>query len=92
MNTKTIKVTLTFEMSEQQSKLFMQSSIERVINTSVRIIEAIPSNTTNEEEAFVNLEDWHEWKATICGLWNGMHDAIYRHLAGMSASDKPYRL
>lgn len=84
---KEITVSVTFKMDERTARLFMQSSIERVINTSMRCVEK-----PDLEVIDINLEDWQEWKPVVCSMWNALHDAIYRSKAGMAANEEAYRL
>lgn len=84
---KDITVTVTFKMDERTAMLFMQSAIERVINTSVRCIEK-----PDLEVRDINLEDWQEWKPVVCSMWGALHDAIYRSKASMPANEQPYQL
>lgn len=84
---KPIQITLTFEMDEATARLFLQSSIERVINTSIACIER-----PNLEWRDINLEDWEEWKPVVCSLWNAVHDAVYRSKASMPPSDTKFAL
>lgn len=84
---KETTVTVTFKMDERTAKLFMQSAIERVINTSTRMIER-----PNLEDRDINLEDWQEWKPIVVSLWGALHDAIYRDKAGMPANTEAFTL
>lgn len=74
---KTIQVTCVFEMDERTAKLFLQSSIERVINTSIQIIHEAPE----QEHSWVNLEDWNDWRQVIVSIWTGLHNKIFRELS-----------
>lgn len=88
-----MKVTVQFEMDDHTAKLFMQSAIERVINTSTRIIDNYGEIEVNHfEDKDQNLEDWQEWKPIVLTLWNAMHDAVYRNRAGVVANTQPYVL
>jgi hypothetical protein len=92
---KTVPVTLSFEMDEKTAKLFLQSSIERVINTTLRVLEHANSITPTPdafENAGINEEDWLEWKPVICSMWSAMHDAVYRKMADMEPSDRTFEL
>ena len=92
---KTVTVTLSFEMDEKTAKLFLQSSIERVINTSIQMIETV-ERIPNSAELFphtsVNLEDWAEWKPAVCMMWNAIHDAIFRTRSDLPPSDRTYTI
>lgn len=82
-----VKVTVTFEMDEKTAKLFLQSSIERVINTSISIIENVDG-----ENVDINLEDWNEWKPVVCSMWNAIHDAVFRVKSGIPPSERSFTL
>ena len=75
---KTVTVTVQFEMDERTAKLFLQSSIERVINTSIGIIEQ--DRNAHDENQYINLEDWNEWKPVVQSIWIALHDKVYRFL------------
>lgn len=84
---KTVKVQLTFEMDEKTAKLFLQSAIERVINTSINLAEK-----SEHEDAYINVEDWIEWKPVVTSMWTAMHDAVYRSLSNIEQSDRVFTL
>jgi hypothetical protein len=69
-----MKVTMTFEISEEHAKLISECSIERVINQSVKMIEYYSDDVDTE----VNLEDWKSCKTLVVNMWNGLRDGIYR--------------
>lgn len=69
-----MKVVVEFEMDERTANLFLQSSIERVINTSIDMIEKI------NDPSGVNLEDWDEWKPLVCGMWIALHDSVFKEM------------
>lgn len=50
---------------QREDVLLLQNSIERVINTSMRILER-----SNHPDASMNLEDWIELKELVVKLWN----------------------
>lgn len=89
MAEKKVQITLTFEMDERTAKLFLQSSIERVINTSIRMLDKCADN---EEDQYINLEDWNEWKPVLCSMWTAMHDALFRSFSSMPASGRTWTL
>jgi len=74
---KTVKVSVTFEMDERTARLFLQSSIERVINTSMEIV----GKAQKLDHSGCNLDDWDEWKPVVTGMWSAMHDKVYRVLS-----------
>lgn len=87
MHNNAISLTVSFDMDERTAKLFLQSAIERVISTSTRIVEK-----SSDEDAYINLEDWQEWKPVICSIWVALHDAAYRKLSGMPESNRAFIL
>lgn len=86
---KTVQVTVTFQMDERTAKLFQQSSIERVINTSINMIER---HAKNAGDQYINLEDWQEWKPVIVSMWVALHDGVFRFFRGMESNTEPFSL
>lgn len=84
---QTIRVTISFDMDEITARLFLQSSIERVINTSIGCI-----TKPDLELRDINLEDWDEWKPVVCSMWNAMRDAIYRCKNNMPMNETTFTL
>lgn len=82
-----MKITLNFEMDDKTAKLFLQSSIERVINTSMRMVLDNPDNDSG-----VNYEDWEEWKPVILTFWIAAHDAVVRNNHSMGQSENVFTL
>jgi hypothetical protein len=58
------------------------NSLERVINTAMRLAESIASRQriTPElrEDADTNLQDWKELKSIASALWNEARDRAFR--------------
>ena len=74
-----MKVTITYELSDEAYKLIRECSIERVINESVRIIEENTNEGVSENsDADNNLSDWDSCKRTVVALWDAMRDAGFR--------------
>lgn len=86
-----MKITLNLEMDDQTAKLFLHSAIERVINSSLRIIENQEGYNEHEFTGY-NLEDWREWKPIIVCLWCAIHDAVYRQKNDLPESDQTFVL
>lgn len=82
-----MRITITFEMDTKTANLFLLSSIERVINTSLRIVEK-----SSKEDAYINSEDWEEWKPVVVGMWNGMHDKIFRVMSAIPDDNRVFTL
>jgi len=55
-----------------RERLLLTNSIERVINTSIRLVE-----TTDDEDTFINLEDWDALKPIVVDLWNKARDEAF---------------
>ncbi len=72
MARRTIKVLVEFELDEQTDVFFRSSSIERVINTSMGILE-----DSQEMNADINYSDWSEWKPVIVAMWQGVWNALF---------------
>lgn len=80
-----MKVTVTFEIPEETARLFRQSSIERVINTSLTLMRY--NNADKHPDWTVNHEDWQEWKPVVVSMWQGVSDAIYRESIKMEPNE-----
>lgn len=81
------RITLSFDLDDKTAKLFLQSSLERVINTSVKLVE-----TTDLGDTDVNLEDWREWKPVVVTFWNVAHDAIFRMQSDLAPDGRVFAL
>jgi hypothetical protein len=87
MNKETVHLSVSFEMDKRTRNLFLESAIERVINTSIKIVES-----SEDDDAWINLEDWQEWKPVIVSIWIALHDAAYRHANGMPQNERLFTL
>jgi hypothetical protein len=71
-------------ISERQrvDSILSNNSIERVINTTKRLAEAIASRQpiTRElrEDADINLLDWEELKPIVVALWNEARNRAFQ--------------
>jgi len=74
-----MKVSVTFEVSEATAKLVIHNAIERVINTSIEVLNECESGD-DEQDSMIerNIEDWEMSKATVCQLWGALRDAVFR--------------
>lgn len=81
-----MKVTLSFEMNEGTAKLFLISALERVINTSMKIV------LQSSGDGDINHDDWEEWKPIVVTFWTAMHDAVYRAKQGLPPSPTIFTL
>jgi hypothetical protein len=60
-----MKVTITFDVKDDTNMVNARNSLERVINTTIRILSEIdPAGVEDEsaEELQVNIEDWEVCK------------------------------
>jgi len=81
------KVTITFELDEVAERLFLQSVVERVISTSMAIVER-----STHDDSEINIEDWLEWRPIVVTFWAAVHDEVYRYKRKMSSSNRVYLL
>src|SRR5262245_17294279 len=64
---------LPLELSEAEERLLLENSVERVINTSMRIVEK-----SRDEDAAVNYEDWEALKWLVVKLFNAARDQAFK--------------
>jgi hypothetical protein len=62
---------MAFELTEREKALIRISSVERMINTTIRLVERLrrSSNAAIAEDASINWSDWREHKALVTKLW-----------------------
>ena len=61
-------------------RILLENSVERVINTSIRLIKKVPLTTAaDHEDVSVNLEDWEELKPIVVALWNEARNRARAH-------------
>jgi len=79
-----VKVTVTFEVSEATEKLVLQCSLERVINTSIKLIDGIECEKDDAaiDQIDTNLNDWTDCKYAASHLWNALRDGVFRAKTG----------
>lgn len=80
-----MKITVEMEISEETARYISNNSIERVINTAIRMAEAvatrkIPASTA--EDAEMSIEDLSDCKMIATQIWNDTRNAILLKLFG----------
>jgi hypothetical protein len=76
-----VKVTVTFEVSDDTSMVVARNSLERVINTTASILGEIdPAGVedASAEELQANIEDWEICKPIAVSLWKALRDGCLR--------------
>ncbi len=63
---------------EVRVRLIAENSLERVINTTIRLLEGVSDRELREELRHTNLEDWKALKTTACALWDEERDRNFR--------------
>jgi len=66
---------MAYELTEREKDQICKNSIERVINTTIRLLEL--EKMHNEEYAAVNYEDWIDLKVLTVKLWDRERNAIF---------------
>lgn len=62
---------------EQKRDLqLLQNSIERVINSTIKILNTDPAKV-DQELIDINLQDWEELKPVVDHIWNEARTAAY---------------
>jgi hypothetical protein len=76
-SSKLAKITIEVELTTRQMQEIRLCSLERVINTSTRLLSQVLFRTEgNQEDQQVNLEDWDLCKIIATDLWNAARNAI----------------
>jgi len=77
-------MTSSFELTEREKEAIRINSVERMINTTLRLIRPLRKsyNTATAEDASINYEDWTELKSLVTKLWNRERDTIFREMQG----------
>lgn len=65
------------DLDKNERRLLLDNSIERVINTSIQIIER-----SRHEDADMNLEDWKALKWLTVKLWNDARNEAFKKNQG----------
>jgi len=68
-----MKKPATTEFTYEEEQQLLQNAIERVINTSIRILKK-----STDEDADMNLEDWDELKWLTTKLWNMARGRVFK--------------
>jgi hypothetical protein len=67
-------------LTERENVLF-DNSIERVINTTLQLLEHITfKNADKEELRGVNVDDWHNIKRHVVDIWNEARNEAFKRL------------
>jgi hypothetical protein len=83
-----MKVTVTFEISDEAVREICECSVERVINTSMTIAR----EKHYEDLKDVNISDWQAGKPIVVTMWNAVRDAIFRVNHGSKEVGGPWVL
>ncbi|MGD9727631.1 MAG: hypothetical protein AB7L09_21520 [Nitrospira sp.] len=72
-----------FALTEAEKKYILSNSVERMINTTLRILESEPLQRPKTDDYLgelvsTNHEDWTDLKATVVKLWDRERDRIFR--------------
>lgn len=70
-----MKVTVTFDVGEESDMVIGSNSVERVINTTTRIVS---ETERDEDEVDTNIQDWEICKPIVVNIWNAVRDGIFR--------------
>lgn len=79
------------QMSEYERNLF-DNSIERVINTTIRILEHLPVANLSEhvqEDIDINIQDWNDLKKTVVHWWNEARNEAFKKYNDQILTAKP---
>lgn len=63
---------------EIRERVIAENSLERVINTTIRLLEGVPDREEREELRHINLEDWRNLKGIASALWDEERDRNFR--------------
>jgi hypothetical protein len=66
-----------YDLTEREKRHILENSIERVINTSMRIVKK-----STDEDVFVNLDDWKALKQLVVKLWDRERNQIFKEMQG----------
>lgn len=55
---------------EIRERVIAENSLERVINTTIRLLEGVADREEREELRHINLEDWRQLKYIASSLWD----------------------
>lgn len=84
---------MPLELTYKEENLILQNSVERVINTSVELVDSIDAKEDDalNDRVETNLGDWEELKWLVVKLWNDARNEVFKKReAGTSATaEKP---
>lgn len=86
-----VTVTVEFEVDRQVAEYIMKNSIERVINTAIRIVSGEPRAIENWQD--VNMDDLKQAKPIITHMWSAVHNRLFAmglHPPGKTAPVRLY--
>jgi hypothetical protein len=63
------------DLSKVEEELLLNNSIERVINTSMRLVEDYAGK---DEDQWINLEDWKALKHLTVKLFNDARNEVFK--------------
>ena len=61
---------------EIRERTILDNSLERVINTTIRLLEGVKDREHREELRHINLTDWQELKYLASTIWNEERNRI----------------
>lgn len=70
-------IILKFDVDPRTDSYIRACSVERVINSSMGLIEDIPLPHDNEDVITGNLSDWDEMKPIVLAMYRAVWDALY---------------
>lgn len=60
-----------------EERAILDNSIERVINTTIQLLEGVRDREHREELRSVNLDDWRALKSIATKLWDAERNRIF---------------
>ena len=69
------RIRLTAQQREERA--ISENSIERVINTTIQLLEGVRDREHREELRGINMLDWDELKPIVVRLWNEERNRIF---------------
>jgi len=73
-------MSIATRLTPSEKRHLLENSIERVINTSLRLVEKYAEK---DEDFMVNIEDWEALKSLTCKLWNDARNEVFKEANGM---------
>lgn len=81
-----------FALTNREEHIICANSIERVINTTTKILEKIIARSlahtapSLREDAMTNFKDWYQIKALVRKMWERERNEIF--IRGLEATDE----